>query len=363
MPKIVIDAREYTTSTGRYVSKLIENLQREDLVNDYVVLLKQKDIDNCQLSNPRFTKVVSPYKEFTFGEQLGYAWQLYRLRADLVHFCMTQQPILYLKRSVTTVHDLTTARFKNPEKNPKVFYIKQQIYKVVIWYAAHKSRKIITPSNYVKADLLSYSHIKPKKVVVTYEAADRIKDKPVPIKALADKKFLMYIGRPTPHKNLWQLIKAFDSLKAMYPDLYLVLAGKFDKNYSNIKRQAASNGIVDVVFTDYIGEGELRWLYENCQAYVFPSLSEGFGLPGLEAMAHGAVVVSSNATCLPEIYGEAARYFDPKDRFSIASAIAEVLNGSSLRDSLIKSGLAQFKKYSWQRMAQETLEVYHSVIG
>lgn len=362
MSKIVIDAREYTTSTGRYVSKLIENLESMDKENEYVVLLKPKDLEKCTITNPRFKKLVTPYKEFTFGEQLGYAWELYRLKADLVHFGMTQQSLIYLKRSVTTVHDLTTARFKNPDKDPLVFYIKQQVYKFVIRYAAHKSKRLITPSNYVKDDLVSYAKIKPSKVDVTYEAADVIKEKAVPIKGLQGKKFLMYIGRPTPHKNLWRLIQAFDLLKAMHPDLYLVLAGKFDRNYSDIKRRADSSGIVDIHFTDYISEGELRWLYENCQAYVFPSLSEGFGLPGLEAMAHGAPVVSSDATCLPEIYGDAAHYFDPNDRFSISSAIADVLADKKLRDELITKGHAQVEKYSWERMAKQTIETYNKVL-
>ena len=219
-----------------------------------------------------------------------------------------------------------------------MFFIKQQVYKVVIWYAAHKSKTVFTGSEFVKDDLVNYAHIKPGKVVVTYEAADAIKEASKPIKSLEGKQFIMYIGRPMPHKNLWRLIEAFDSLKGMYPDLLLVLAGQNDRNYSDIERRVKSNGIEDVEFTGFISEGELRWLYENCQAYIFPSLSEGFGLPGLEAMAHGAPVVSSNATCLPEIYGDAAHYFDPNDKQYIATAIADVLGDKDLRSKLIKAG-------------------------
>ncbi|HVA11419.1 MAG TPA: glycosyltransferase, partial [Candidatus Dormibacteraeota bacterium] len=92
------------------------------------------------------------------------------------------------------------------------------------------------------------------------------------------------------------------------------------------------------------------------------SLSEGFGLPGLEAMAHGAPVVSSNATCLPEIYGEAARYFDPLDVTAMSDAINEVLTDKSLRDELIKKGRAQAAKYSWRRAAEQTLAVYDKLL-
>ena len=361
MKKIVIDAREYSSSTGRYISKLIEYLEKIDTTNDYVVLLKPADMAKCQLSNPRFKKMASPYKEFTFSEQLGLAWQLYKLRADLVHFGMTQQPILYLKRSITTIHDLTTIRFTNPDKNPAVFFVKQQVYKLVIRYAAKKSKAVFTPSQYVKTDLIKYTGVKSNKVRVTYEAADKISDRPVAFKELVGKQFVMYIGRPTPHKNLWRLIEAFNSLKAVHPDLYLVLAGKLDSNYKAIKQLVAKASIQDVVFTDYVSDAQLRWLYENCRAYVFPSLSEGFGLPGLEAMAHGAPVVSSNATCLPEIYGDAARYFDLMDKYALSTAINDVISDDKTRNELIKKGFLRAAGFSWQTMAEATLEVYKQV--
>lgn len=362
MSRIAIDAREYSTSTGRYVSKLVENLEQIDNTNQYLILLNEKDFEQVHFSNPNFSAVLAPFKEFTFGEQLGFAKQLYGLKVDLVHFGMAHQPLLYLKRSVTTVHDLTTARFINPDKNKYVFLIKQQIYKAVILYAAHKSKRVIAPSNFVKEDLLNFAHVKAKKIIVTHESADKIKQAAEPLKALSGQDFIMYIGRPTPHKNLWRLIEAFNNLKGAYPDLKLVLAGKMDNNYRAIESRVMHAAISGVVFTDYISEGELRWLYENCKAYVFPSLSEGFGLPGLEAMAHGAPVISSNATCLPEVYGDAAHYFNPLDVQSISSAIADVLGNQELRTKLISNGYNQAGKYSWNRMASQTLAVYNAVL-
>jgi glycosyltransferase involved in cell wall biosynthesis len=112
-----------------------------------------------------------------------------------------------------------------------------------------------------------------------------------------------------------------------------------------------------------VSEGELRWLYEHCAAYVFPSLSEGFGLPGLEAMVHGAPVVSSNATCLPEVYGDAAHYFDPLNVDDIARKITEVLDNQALRNNLIARGHAQAATYSWRRMAEQTLAVYEACLA
>ena len=363
MAKIAIDAREYSTSTGRYVSKLVEYLEKVDTKNEYIVLLKETDFSKYQPANSRFTKIVSPYKEFSFSEQIGLAKQLYSLKADLVHFGMVQQPVLYFRPVVTTIHDLTTLRFTNPAKNPVIFKIKQLVYAIVIWVAAHKSKQIIVGSNYVKKDLMDYAAINPEKINVTLESADRITDEPEPITSLVGKPFLMYVGRPTPHKNLWRLIQAFSQLKNQHPDLVLALAGKLDSNYRAIQAKVQKAGIADVMFCGFVSEGQLRWLYENCQAYVFPSLSEGFGLPGLEAMAHQAPVVASNATCLPEIYGHAALYFNPTDIKDMTDAIDKVLSDQTLRQELIDSGSRHAQTFSWEKMAQETLAVYQKALS
>ncbi len=362
MTRIAIDARQYTTSTGRYTYRLIEYLEKIDRDHDYIILLKPEDMDVYPFTNPRFTKLACPYKEFTFDEQLKFLRQLYSLGADLVHFSMTQQPILYPGTSVTTMHDLTTIRFKNPAKNPLVFTAKQQVYKLVNIVVARKSSKVIVPSQFVKDDVVAYTHVHPDKVVVTYESADSIQDAPEAIEALAGKRFIMYLGRPQPHKNLSRLIDAFATLKQSHPDLQLVLAGKKDDLYQLHEQEAAAKGISGIYFTGFVSEGQLRWLYENCTAYVFPSLSEGFGLPGLEAMRHGAPVVSSNATCLPEIYGEAAHYFDPLDTAATAGAINKVLTDQALRQDLIDRGRRRAEDFSWERMARQTLAVYTSML-
>lgn len=362
MSRIVIDGRELRTSTGRYVERLLNYLIILDKANEYNVLLTPKDLpDWYDVEN--FKKVECPIKEFTFAEQTQLNRQLRGLKPDLVHFAMPQQPIRYKGKIITTVHDLTTLRFVNPSKNYLVFKFKQKVFSYVIKRAARKSFRVITPSQFVKDDLVKFAGINPDKVVVTYESADPINEPSESAVGLGNRQFLMYIGRPTPHKNLNRLIDAFVSLRQKHPDLLLVLAGKKDDNYKRIEEDLNQRGIEGVVFTGFVREGQLRWLYENCAAYVFPSLSEGFGLPGLEAMLHGAPVVSSNATCLPEIYGDAAQYFDPLDTEAMARAIDIVLSDQGLRRQLIASGYEQVKKYSWERMARQTLEIYKQALA
>jgi glycosyltransferase involved in cell wall biosynthesis len=358
MSRIVIDARELRTSTGRYIERLLFYAQRTKSEHEFTVLLKPKDMDGWEPTNEQFTKLACPHKEFSFDEQIGFLRQLNRLKADLVHFGMTQQPVRYKGKTVTTIHDLTTLRFVNPDKQPLVFKLKQRVYAYVVKRAAGKAAAILTPSEFVKSDLVDYAKIDPSKVTVTHESADFISDSPDPLPDLQNSKFIMYVGRPTPHKNLERLIEAFGLLKAQHPSLRLVLAGKKDANYRRIEEKVQKSGQKNILFTDFVTEGQLRWLYENCEAYVFPSLSEGFGLPGLEAMTHGAPVVSSNATCLPEVYGDAAHYFDPTNTQAMADAINEVLTDKQLRKSMIEKGIKHVQTFSWQRMAEQTMAVY-----
>lgn len=362
MQHIVIDAREYSSSTGRYIRNLLSQLEKLDRLHRYTVLLQPKDFKHYQPKAANFAKKPAPFKEFSFAEQLGFNTFIKNLQPDLVHFGMTHQPVLYRGPVITTIHDLTITRFRNPATAWPVFKAKQLVYRGVIWRVAHASKQIITPSQFVKDDLVQTTRIKPSKVMVTYEAAQPITEAATTLPALTGKRFLVYVGRAQPHKNLKRLIEAFEILKHHQSDLHLVLVGKIDLAHEQLLDYARRRGIKDIELTGFVSQGQLRWLYEHCQAYVFPSLSEGFGLPALEAMAQGAPVVSSQASCLPEIYQDGALYFDPFDTVAMAEQINEVLTNQPLRHALITQGKLVAKSYSWQRMAQQTLQVYQQVL-
>jgi glycosyltransferase involved in cell wall biosynthesis len=360
---ILIDAREWSTSTGRYNERLVHYLQEVDNDHDYIVLQRLKDFDNWQPTNRHFRKVVTHFKEFTFAEQIGLLWQITKLKPDLVHFPMVQQPILYQGRVVTTMQDLTELRFTNPSKNFLVFKFKQRVYRWVNFIAARKSVALITPTEFVKDDVARTLRVNSRKITVTLEAGDTIEAAPEPLAEFEGKQFIMYLGRPAPHKNLGRIIDAFTVVKQTHPDLQLVLVGKTDALYRRHKHETKRKGISDVHFTGFLPDSQTRWLYEHCAAYVFASLSEGFGLPVLEAMAAGAPVVSTSATCSPEVYGDAAHYFDPLDVQDMAAKITEVIDNPRLRAKLSAAGKAQVKKYSWKRMAEQTLAVYERALG
>jgi glycosyltransferase involved in cell wall biosynthesis len=172
----------------------------------------------------------------------------------------------------------------------------------------------------------------------------------------------MYVGQQSDYKNIKRLGEAHQKLLRKYPDLGLILVGKINASAQINKQYFESKGFKNIHFTDFLPNPQRDWLYQNTAAYVFPSLLEGFGLPGLEAMGYGAPVVSSNATCLPEVYDDAAHYFNPLDTDDMARAIDEVLSDESLRNKLIAEGYKQIAKYSWGRMAKQTHSVYIDAI-
>lgn len=361
---IVIDARIRLSSTGRYVEGLLIHLQKIDSINSYSVLISPDD--NWQPVTGNFVAVPCPIAQFSLNplEQFRFGRQLRALKPDLVHFTMPQQPLFYFGKTLTTVHDLTILRFPRPKTGEGlVYWLKDLTYEVVLRYWLLKTQSILVPSHYVNEDLAMFQPSIMKKITVTHEASEEpTKDKTLKPK-FATKPFIFHAGSPLPHKNISRLIEAFEKLVQEKPDLQLILAGKKEYYFKLLQKVIyASPARNRIITPGFVTDAELKWLYENCSAYVFPSLSEGFGLPGLEAMVHGAPVVSSNATCLPEVYGDAALYFDPKNVDDMANKISSVLTDKKLRDELITKGHKQAAKYSWQKMAQQTLDVYNEVL-
>lgn len=364
---IVIDARIRRASTGRPVDRLLEYLPKLDAENRYTVLLEPND--HWQSPNRKFKTVACKYKQFSFNplQQITYARQLYKLKPDLVHFTLTpQQPLFYFGKQITMTHDLTMLKYTRAGRLPEWLHkIRMLGYRLLMWQSHKKAAKILVPTEYVGDALNKYHLFTNRKTVITLEASEP------PIAGRAEKpeyapeEFIMYVGSAFPHKNLDRLIQAFEILKEHHPELKLVLVGKKEYHAKQLRRWAKKRRYFkDIIFTGFVPDEELKWLYQNAKAYVFPSLSEGFGLPGLEAMVHGCPVVSSDATCLPEVYGDAAVYFDPENITDMAEKINQVLAMTPrTREALTDKGKKQAAKFSWRRMAEQTLQVYKQVLG
>ena len=358
---IAIDARIINSTTGRYVERLLTYLQDVDQNNVYTILVRAKDVNFWKPTNKNFIIKVADFNNYSVSEQLGFKSLLDKIKPDLVHFCMPQQPALYTGKKVTTFHDLTLVKTYNSDKNWLLFHGKQLIGKSIFKKVAKDSNHIIAISKFTKKELLEFVDVKSDKVTVIYESSD-VANGPSKTYQLPYKQYLLYVGQQSDYKNIKRLGDAHQKLLKTYPQLGLVLVGK--KNASALTNEAyfKKNNYKNILFTDFVEDDQLNWLFSHASAYVFPSLMEGFGLPGLEAMGHGTPVISSSATCLPEIYGKAAHYFDPFNTDDIARAITEVLGNEKLRQKLSASGYEQIKKYSWKKMAEQTFKIYQDVL-
>lgn len=367
--KLGIDARFLQTrSRGpeRYIEKLIENLT--GIIENHEVYLFV--LPHVKLSglpkNWRVIKVKS--KWYGLSEQLIFPFQLYKYHLDLVHFCHFNAPIIYRKKYIVTIHDLIMYKYQGTNvstRNPILFVIKYRIFKLVMLNAVHKSKKIISVSNYTKNDILKHFKIKSEKISVIYNGTAIEKkngtDIPNDSKGGNNDKYFLYIGSAYPHKNLRFLIRTFSKWQRSNPDYKLILAGGDDPFYTDLKKYADKSDGASIQFKGHVSNEELIKLYKNAHGFVFPSLFEGFGVPPLEAMQLGIPVISSNLTCLPEILGRAAYYINPRDERELSQGFTAIAGNDELRRKLISAGFAQARIYSWQKAARSTYNLYLSI--
>jgi glycosyltransferase involved in cell wall biosynthesis len=229
--------------------------------------------------------------------------------------------------------------------------------------------RVITPSEATKADVVHHLGINPERIAVIpwgceerfQPTGDHERFGAVQRRYRLPTRYLLFVGTLEPRKNLTALLHAYAKLRAAGhdEDLKLVVAGRTGWLYREIFTAVKALGLQkEVIFTGFVDDEDLPHLYRGAQLFVFPSLYEGFGLPILEAMASGVPVVTSRAASMPEVAGEAAMLVDPHDVQAIADGMRQVLYKDGLRDVLIQKGLARARHFTWESVAQKTLELY-----
>lgn len=365
--KIVIDARMlYWTGVGRYIKALLENLERLDLRNEYVVLVRKADWAVWEPKAGNFKKLEVNIDPYTVAEQLRLPRLIEELAPDLVHFTAPHAGMLYRGKKLVTVHDLTLLDFDTSRGTGFKKWLrglKRWPFRVILWANLRSASAVITPTTYVKEQLVERFRVQVSKVHITPLAADPLLGKPEPIeKFKLEKGFLLYWGNYYPYKNVGSTLEALKLLSVKRPELWLVLAGKPDYFQEQLKARADELGLGERVrFLGFVSDGELVSLCKEAALVVQPSFSEGFGLTGLEAMPHGVPVLAANASCLPEVYGDAAVYFNPRDPKDQAEKIDDLLRHDELRQKLVTAGYYRAKVFSWERTARRTLEVYRTI--
>ncbi|OGM04460.1 hypothetical protein A2715_05150 [Candidatus Woesebacteria bacterium RIFCSPHIGHO2_01_FULL_39_32] len=376
--KILIDARMYGlehSGIGRYLINLIDNLKEIDRENSYIILLRKKYFDELRFPE-NWMKIIVDLRHYTFAEQFKLPGIINKEKPDLVHFPHFNIPLQFKGPFVVTIHDTTMHhQGTNATTLPLYKYIFKRIpYKLVFKKAVINSKKIITPSETVKKEVLDYYKVDPEKIAVAYEGfnADYIVEKAssreletlTKFKA-ANADYFFYVGNAYPHKNLDNVIRGIvDINKNKNGSVRFLIAGSRDIFMERLQKlidRLEANDYVELL--GFVRDDELWVLYKYSLGFVYPSLSEGFGLQGLEAISSGTILLASNIPVFQEIYGSHAFYFNPQDVSSISGTMYSVLK-MEREDKYKYLEIAQeyIKKYSWQKMAKETLEVYRQVL-
>lgn len=373
--RIGIDARLWNeTGVGRYIRNLVKELQIIDGQNEYVLFVKKDDKEQIlkQVQNDNFRMVDVNIRWHTIEEQIKFPKILNRENLDLMHFPYYSIPVFYNNPFIVTIHDLIPYNYPTGKASTLPFFLywlKFLAYKYVLKNASKKAKKIIAVSNATKQEIINNLKINANKIAVIHEGAEEKLKIKISKPGLSSRiqtgfvssKYFLYVGNVFPHKNLERLLKAFNVLIFKHKDVLLALVGGKDYFYKKLKERVREMDLGNSIkFLGKVGDEELKSLYQNAVALVQPSLMEGFGLPALEAMTNGCIVLASDIPALKEVCGDAAIYFNPLDVVDIRKNLELIVNDEELRKKMIGKGYKQVKKFSWEKMAKETFEVYES---
>lgn len=367
--KIGIDARLYReTGVGRYLRNLISNLSVIDKVNEYVIYLSQKEYSKFSCPGPNFQKKILNVGWHSFSEQVIVPFVFLRDKIDVTHFPYFNVPVFYPKKYLLTIHDLIIDHFDTGRAStlPYLLYrFKRIAYKIVISIGIKRARLISVISKTTKKEVAEHYKVNPKNIYITYDALDDNfkfscrKSKPV---KFYDFDYFLYVGNAYPHKNLENLILAFERVRKKI-NLKLVLAGDDPYFYKRMQKDVHRRGLEkDIIFFGNAGDKDLVSLYKYSRFLVFPSYMEGFGLPNFEALYCGKLPLVSDIPVFREIWKDKILFFDPADVSDLAEKIVTTYELSEKKyKSLVEKATGIIKNYSWKNTAGETLKLYKKI--
>ena len=376
---------------GRYTRELVRALLKLDQANRYWLFLDAETARQCKdlPESDRATRVVVTTSQeairgaSTSGRRAFHdLWAMvcaarhYRNQIDLFYFpsATTFFPLWRRAKIILTIHDAI------PNKYPDLIFARRRnhlLWKLKLAYAMKRANAIVTVSDSAKRDIARAFRIKQDTVKVIQGAVSplfRFLGNLSESRHVAaeygigpEERFVLYVGGFSPHKNIGMLIDALAALRETpgNNDLKLVLVGdwsSFQSHYLLLQTQAAGLGLTGkVVFTSFVCDSRLLHLYNAADILVTASIDEGFGLPPLEAMACGTPVVASRRGALPEIIGEAGRYFDPSIKAELPTRLQEVLHDQHLRKEMRSQGLLRSRRFSWERSALTALALFEQL--
>lgn len=376
--RILIDATtivEKKDGLSQYIISILGHLPEESFeLFDFLVLVnkgvvRQELWDVIQKRN--FTVIeaviapIGPKREW----DMFWFFKQHKGKFDLFHSTSNQYP-LCLKKGIATVHDITFKKYLDSKW--WTFNIAKRFLNLVIKNALYRSSAVVAVSAYTKQDLVNTYHLNNKisdKISVIYEGWEHLK-------ANADEKqegdvlpvfksYLFYVGTTRLHKNMKNLLRAFNlACKKIPSEIKLVISG--NETYLDELDKAVINEINKngkrIFFTGFVSGYVLEQLFKNSDAFIFPSLSEGFGIPVLEAFYFKKPLLCSNTTSLPEIAGDAALYFNPADQNDIANVIIKFYEAPYTKEVLVMKGQTRIVLFSWKKTADEIFQLYKKLL-
>lgn len=368
--RIAIDASTISTQGGprTYVLGLLDALLRIDRDNEYVVFYNdERHIGRFHRAKELVLPGKSPLARL-WREHVLLPLACRRERIDILHCPKSAIPFFSPCPVVVTLHDLI------PLKHPETEKFAAQIYwRLQIPIAARRSTFIITDSEHAQQEIMRDFQVPSEKIRAIMlgfaprmlQPRDRAAGAAIREKYGLPAGYILYVGTIQPRKNLDTLIEAYSMLKSERGiDCKLVIVGRkgwlYDKLFARIRELDLAN---DVIFTGFVPDEELPFIYDGARVFAYLSLFEGFGLPPLEAMACGVPVVTSNTTSLPEVVGDAGIAVPPTAVREVAEALFRVLDNEDAAAVMRKKGLARAQSFSWESAARETLAIYGAVGG
>jgi glycosyltransferase involved in cell wall biosynthesis len=374
---VAIDIRRMTEfGVGTYIRNVVRTLGRLDQQTKYFLIGSPAKVSECGPLPGNFHCVELHERDNTLKGYFAFRTIVRRLECDLVHI----PHLFWLPRGlpcpyVMTVHDVLEHMNRAREQSNLRRSLHLQFTRRVLMGAS----RILAVSQFTKTEVEKLFQIPADKIQVVYNAIDerflRGHASANDSEILAERyqityPFVLYAGSVAPHKNVTRIIEAFSALKTelakedKFQDLKLIIIGDDLSGHPDLRRTVIRSGVQnDVRFLGFVPIEVLRVFYDAAKVFVFPSLYEGFGLPPLEAMAHGTPVVTSNTSSLPEVTGNAAVIVNPENVFEIMRGIHCALVDNVLREKLKQRSYEQSARFSWELSVRRILQVYREVAG
>jgi glycosyltransferase involved in cell wall biosynthesis len=365
--RIGIDVRLDESGIGRYSLRLAEELVRLGGSEEYVLFARTRTFRELERLEGNVERRLADIGWYTVSEQLGMPRLLRSAGLDLVHFPHFNVPLVYRGPYVVTVHDLIhflRRDLDTTRTDAAARPWKALPYRVVLAHAVRHAERVIAVSEATKRDIVDRLGVDPIRIAVTHEGVG------IELPSASSEElrpdlgvrapYFLYVGNAYPHKNLPRLLDAFARLQGDGLDTFqLVLAGNHGPYGSALAQLARTLGIeARVVFTGRVADAQLVELYRQAAVLVLVSLAEGFGLPGLEAMALGVPVLASRIDALTEIYGDAALYVDASDPEDIARGLTMLATNGGVQRDMRERGLNRVRQFSWRATAEATRQIY-----